>query len=156
MVTRLVVDSPVGEWGVEGDGHGVTRVTLPGDVGPRLTGRPSEPVTAAARQIREYLRGRRRDFDVVLAEVIASDFQRAVWDVVADIDFGSVATYGEVAAMCGRPLAARAVGNAVHVNPWPILVPCHRVVARHGLGGYAGAEDVKVFLLSLEGVHVPD
>jgi methylated-DNA-[protein]-cysteine S-methyltransferase len=46
----------------------------------------------------------------------------------------------------------RAIGNANHVNPWPVIVPCHRVVARHGIGGYGGGIDVKRFLLALEGV----
>jgi methylated-DNA-[protein]-cysteine S-methyltransferase len=47
----------------------------------------------------------------------------------------------------------RAVGNANHANPWPIIVPCHRVVAASGLGGYGGGAQVKRFLLDLEGVH---
>ena len=58
----------------------------------------------------------------------------------------------DVAFAIGRPRAMRAIGNANHVNPWPILVPCHRVVARHGIGGYGGGTDVKRYLLALEGV----
>jgi methylated-DNA-[protein]-cysteine S-methyltransferase len=66
------------------------------------------------------------------------------------IPFGQVATYADVAAAVGRPRAARAVGNANHANPWPIIIPCHRVVAATGLGGYGGGIEVKEFLLDLE------
>ena len=62
-------------------------------------------------------------------------------------------TYGDVARAIGRPQAMRAVGQANHVNPWPIIVPCHRVVAAHGLGGYGGGLAVKEFLLALEQTH---
>ena len=48
------------------------------------------------------------------------------------------------------------MGQANHVNPWPIIVPCHRVVAKNALGGYAGGEKVKRFLLDLEGAHYPE
>jgi methylated-DNA-[protein]-cysteine S-methyltransferase len=86
----------------------------------------------------------------VLAPVETSSFRRACWDALLDIPYGAVATYAEVARAVGRPLAARAVGNANHANPWPILIPCHRVVARNGLGGYGGGVDVKEYLLELE------
>jgi methylated-DNA-[protein]-cysteine S-methyltransferase len=76
-----------------------------------------------------------------------------VWNALSEIPFGEVRTYGDVAAAAGRPTAVRAVGNANHVNPWPIIVPCHRVVAKSGLGGYGGGEEVTRFLLDLEGVH---
>src|SRR5665213_3649215 len=58
-----------------------------------------------------------------------------------------------VADSVDRPRAHRAVGNANHANPWPIVVPCHRVVAAAGLGGYGGGDDVKRYLLDLEGVY---
>jgi methylated-DNA-[protein]-cysteine S-methyltransferase len=62
-------------------------------------------------------------------------------------------SYGEVAVACGNRKAARAVGQAVHRNPLPIIIPCHRVVGASNLGGYAGGVSIKRFLLWLEGVY---
>jgi epoxyqueuosine reductase len=111
-------------------------------------------VALAARQLDEYFAGSRTDFDVSLAETSATAFQHDVWRVLRSLPYGSVATYRRVAELAGRPRAARAVGNANHANPWPVIVPCHRVVASHGLGGYGGGEDVKRYLLALEGAEV--
>lgn len=144
------MSSPVGTWTIEGSDEGITRVYMPHErPGPPST-RPSAVVREGARQLRQYFDSDRRDFDVVLAPVETSSFRRACWDALLDIPYGAVATYTEVARAVGRPLAARAVGNANHANPWPILIPCHRVVARNGLGGYGGGVDVKEYLLELE------
>ncbi len=83
--------------------------------------------------------------------VSATPFQRDVWDALVAIPYGEVRTYGEVARSVNRAGASRAVGNANHVNPYPVVVPCHRVVASTGLGGYGGGAEVKRFLLELEG-----
>jgi O-6-methylguanine DNA methyltransferase len=109
-------------------------------------------VEDAARQLEEYFRGEREVFDVLLDEPPATQFQRDVWSALRSLPYGATATYAEVAALTGRPRAARAVGNANHANPWPVLLPCHRVVASHGIGGYGGGEHLKRFLLALEGV----
>ncbi len=148
------VDSPVGRFGVEGTAAGLTRVRLPADRPRASAGRAPAPVAAAARQLAQYLSGDRRRFELDLAEVEATGFQRDVWAALAEIPYGEVRTYAEVAAAVGRPLAARAVGNANHRNPFPVVVPCHRVVAANGLGGYGGGDRVKRYLLSLEGVSL--
>ena len=113
-------------------------------------------VAVAARQLEEYFRGQRRRFDVPLAPVAATDFQRDVWGALSEIPYGEVRTYAEVARRVAKPGAARAVGNANHANPLPIVVPCHRVVAGEGLGGYGGGDEVKRYLLALEGVTRTD
>jgi methylated-DNA-[protein]-cysteine S-methyltransferase len=147
-----VVASRVGPWTVVGTPDGVTRVMMPHERAPIASLRVSDPVAVAAHQLDEYFRGDRRDFDVVLADVAATTFQRDVWRALRSLAYGQVATYGEVAALVGRPRAARAVGNANHANPWPVIVPCHRVVASNGFGGYGGGDELKRFLLTLEGV----
>ena len=77
---------------------------------------------------------------------------RRVLEATAAIPFGSVSTYGDVAKRAGSPRAARAAGNALHDNPIPIVVPCHRVVpSGGGVGKYGGQEWRKEFLLDLEG-----
>jgi methylated-DNA-[protein]-cysteine S-methyltransferase len=148
------VSSPVGNWTVEGTDLGVTHIYMPHDIVPAASSRPHAVVTLAARQLDEYFRGRRTSFDVTLAEAKGTLFQHDVWRILQSLPYGSVATYAHVAQLAGRPRAARAVGNANHANPWPVIVPCHRVVASHGIGGYGGGEEVKRFLLALEGVNV--
>lgn len=80
-----------------------------------------------------------------------TEFQRKVWRVVSEIGYGETMTYGEVAKRIAPKMSAQAVGQAVNRNPYPIVVPCHRVVARKGgLGGYAFGEEVKKRLLDFE------
>ncbi|MGC1420648.1 MAG: methylated-DNA--[protein]-cysteine S-methyltransferase [Acidimicrobiales bacterium] len=153
---RANVVSPIGTWGVEGDEKSVTRVFLPHEKARISRGTPPRAVAVGAQQLREYFNGERKSFVVPLADVAATPFQLYVWAALCDIPYGEVRTYGEIAAAVGRPKAAQAVGQANHVNPWPIIVPCHRVVNKHGLGGYGGGERVKRFLLDLEGVHYPE
>jgi O-6-methylguanine DNA methyltransferase len=110
-------------------------------------------VTLACEQLREYFDGERRSFSVALSKVKATAFQHDVWAALRAIPFGEVRTYADIAAAVQRPRATRAVGNANHVIPWPVIVPCQRVVAKNELGGYGGGDEVKRFLLDLEGVH---
>jgi methylated-DNA-[protein]-cysteine S-methyltransferase len=148
----LNVDSAVGPWGVEGTKDAVTAIFQPRELRRESEGGVPRVVAKAARQLEEYFAGRRRSFDLPLAEVKATDFQRDVWAALSEISYGEVRTYGDVALRVERPRASRAVGNANHVNPYPIIVPCHRVVASTGLGGYGGGEEVKRYLLGIEGV----
>jgi AraC family transcriptional regulator of adaptative response/methylated-DNA-[protein]-cysteine methyltransferase len=79
-------------------------------------------------------------------------FQVAVWKEMLRIPAGSTRSYADVARRIGKPKAFRAVANACGKNPIPVVVPCHRVVATNGLGGYTGGIDRKIFLLKAEGV----
>jgi methylated-DNA-[protein]-cysteine S-methyltransferase len=148
------VDSPVGPFGVEGTADAVTAIYLPNERRRASSGTPPKAVAVAAKQLEEYFTGKRRHFKVALANVEATSFQHDVWDALVAIPYGEVRTYGEVAESVDRPRASRAVGNANHANPWPVVVPCHRVVATNGLGGYGGGDRVKRFLLDLEGVSL--
>ena len=104
-------------------------------------------------ELNEYFAGRRRRFSVPLS-INGTDFQKKVWRALAEIPYGKTAGYQEIAAAIGNPKACRAVGMANHVNPVPILVPCHRVVGKNGkLTGYAGGLEIKEFLLNLERKH---
>ncbi len=78
-------------------------------------------------------------------------FQQKVLKAISKIPPGETMTYGEVAKAAGRPGAARAVGNVMAHNPVPLMLPCHRVVAADGLGGFTGGLEVKRKLLRLEG-----
>lgn len=149
------VRTPVGVWGVIGTELGVDTVLLPHQRVASTRGAVPESVDTAADQLEEYFAGTRHDFDVVLSPTTATEFQRDIWAALCDIPYGDVRTYAEVAGAVGRPRAMRAVGNANHANPWPIIVPCHRVVAANGIGGYGGGERVKRFLLAIEGITFP-
>lgn len=147
---RLAVDTPFGPMVLEGEAA-LTRLWLPNAL-PDDRGRGEEsPLLRAARtQLLEYLAGTRRSFDLPL-DPAGTDFQRSVWEALRAIPYGQTRTYGEVAAAVGRPRAVRAVGQANHVNPLPIFIPCHRVVGKNGaLTGYAGGLDLKSALLALE------
>lgn len=152
---RINVKSPVGAWGVEGHEGGVTRICLPHERRNPTRATPPRPIVDAASQLEEFFDGARREFSVTLADVPSTPFQRDVWEALRAIPFGEVRTYGDVAIMVERPLAARAVGNANNANPWPVIIPCHRVVAANGIGGYGGGDEVKRYLLGLEGVRFP-
>jgi len=107
---------------------------------------------AAAKALECYLGGENVDlgiFEVNLRN--RPEFERAVLQSVRAIPRGSTATYSGLAARLGKPKAARAVGNALHHNPVPLFVPCHRVVAASGLGGFSWGVDIKRKLLMLEG-----
>jgi len=78
-------------------------------------------------------------------------FQKAVWRELKKIPRGQTRTYGEVAKAIGRPKAVRAVGSACGANPVPLFIPCHRVVAQNGLGGFGAGLPWKKLLLKLEG-----
>jgi methylated-DNA-[protein]-cysteine S-methyltransferase len=108
----------------------------------------------AVRQVQEYFRGERRDFDLPLSSR-GTDFQRRVWGELRRIPFGETISYRELARRLGNPAAVRAVGGANGRNPISIVVPCHRVIGANGtLTGYGGGIDRKAHLLALEGVRL--
>ena len=104
----------------------------------------------AATQLEEYFAGRRRQFDLPLAPAPTA-FQARVRRAMQDIPYGQTRSYGELAHVAGG--APRAIGQACGANQLPLVVPCHRVVAATGLGGYSGGKGLatKRFLLALEG-----
>jgi len=105
-------------------------------------------------QLKDYFNGNRKHFDLPLI-LVGTSFQRKVWEYIQHIPFGETQTYNEVAQGIGHPNAQRAVGNALHTNPIPIIVPCHRVVRTDGgLGGFGLGIDVKQKLLDFERKHL--
>jgi methylated-DNA-[protein]-cysteine S-methyltransferase len=105
-------------------------------------------------ELEDYFAGRRRTFDTPIDWSLVRGFAVGVLQATAQVPFGQVTTYQDVAGAAGSPRAARAAGNALGSNPIPIVVPCHRVVhAGGGLGGYTGGLERKRFLLRLEGAR---
>jgi methylated-DNA-[protein]-cysteine S-methyltransferase len=151
-VTTAVVDSPLGTFAISGTEEGITHVHLPGIL-PTSTKRVAVPVRRGAKELSEYFAGKRKKFTVALVVPRSTLFQRSVWEALARVAYGERLTYGELSYEIGHPRAMRAVGSAAHVNPWAILVPCHRLVATTGLGGYGGGLVLKAALLDLESFH---
>lgn len=100
----------------------------------------SDPILAeAVAQVRAYFDGRLGDFDLPVDFGQVSDIPRAVLTTLAEgVPAGTTVTYGQLAEASGTGIPARAVGGIMGLNPIPIIVPCHRVVAGDGLGGYSG------------------
>ena len=111
---------------------------------------PSPLSDLAAGQIMEYFQGKRQDFDLPIYAP-GTPFQMAVWHEISRIPYGQTRSYGQIAAILGKPKASRAVGQAANRNPLWIIVPCHRVVGKNqALTGYAGGLETKQALLELE------
>jgi methylated-DNA-[protein]-cysteine S-methyltransferase len=162
-VAYATLDSPVGSLLLAATPRGLVRLAYVDDetaeavladvarrVSPRVLAAPRR-LDAPRRELDEYFAGRRDRFDLALDRQLMSPFGRRVLEVTGSIPYGSVSTYGEVAAQAGSPRAFRAAGNALGANPLPIVVPCHRVVHAGGrLGGYTGGVQRKRTLLALE------
>src|SRR5688572_237628 len=102
----------------------------------------------ARRQLEEYFRGERREFDLPLAPQ-GTEFQQRVWRRLRQIEDGTTTTYGALAQELGNPNASRAVGLANGSNPIPIVIPCHRVIGANGtLTGFGGGLPIKSALLA--------
>ncbi len=115
-----------------------------------LAERNSRALADVRRQVAEYAKGKRRDFDFELAAE-GPDFNKLVWAALCDIPFGTTTSYGAVARTIGFPKAARAVGAANGANPIALIVPCHRVIGSDGsLTGYGGGLPLKRKLLEHE------
>jgi methylated-DNA-[protein]-cysteine S-methyltransferase len=164
-VAYATIDSPVGSLLVATTREGLVRVEFLDDdvleealqelamrVSPRVLASPAmtDPVR---RQLDAYFEGKTRSFRTPIDwTLVGPGFFRRVLEATARIPFGAVSTYGTIAKVAGSPRAARAAGNALHDNPVPIVVPCHRVVPTSGgIGKYGGQEWRKEFLLRLEG-----
>lgn len=143
--------TPLGVMSLGSEEGGLARLWLPGLPTPQLSSQPTPLLRKGEEQLREYLAGERRNFDLPLAPQ-GTPFQLAVWAALREIPWGETRSYGEIAHTVGRPWAFRAVGMANHCNPLPIFIPCHRVVGARGtLTGYAGGLELKRTLLELEG-----
>ena len=104
-------------------------------------------------QLKEYFRGDRKTFDVRLDDAGLSEFARKVHNALRDVPYGSVISYRDLARSAGSAGAARAVGRVMSTNPYPLIVPCHRVVNADGrLGQYSGGagKETKARLIALE------
>lgn len=158
MTERLAwydeIETPIGTLRLVANSAGLLAIQFPSTVRVAAAAagwhRDAAPFRSVTSQLAEYFSGRRREFDVEFAP-LGTPFQRAVWQELRMIPFGTAISYAALARRIGRPSAFRAVGAANGANPWPIVVPCHRVIGSdRSLTGFGGGLDVKRALLRLE------
>ena len=147
MPARLI-DTPVGPILIVESGGRIAEIRFAS--GAETDSDDTPLLRRAGTQISEYFAGRRRQFDLPLAPAPTA-FQARVRKAMQDIPYGQTRSYGELAHSAGG--APRAIGQACGANSLPLVVPCHRVVASGGLGGYSGGKGLatKRQLLALEG-----
>ena len=156
MMLETRYDSPVGPLTLVSDG----RVLLALHFAPSAYETENDPALTAARcWLDAYFAGNAPSPRTLPLAPASTPFQKSVREILLDIPRGKFMTYGEVARLAARRLgkarmSAQAVGNAVGANPFPIIVPCHRILASGGrLGGFSSGLEIKRRLLDLE--HIP-
>jgi methylated-DNA-[protein]-cysteine S-methyltransferase len=159
MVARRTAAGPFGDVGVEATRNGLRRVRLPGERaladGSTGTGTAATHAEVAAGQIVEYLAGTLQVFGVELDWDTVEATHRRVLETLCEIaPYGTTVTYGDLGKQA-RVDDPREVGVFMARNPLPLVVPCHRVVASDGLGGFGGGLELKRRLLELEGILPP-
>lgn len=167
MESYSLFDSPIGVLGILWTDRGISGIQLPEKdsetTAARLRsranpGRPPENVRAAIATLVRHLSGEAQLFEELQLDWSKTPpFHRAVYDRVRAVRPGETTSYGELARQLGKPGGARAVGQAMARNPFPIVVPCHRVLAYGGRpGGFSayGETTAKARLLALEGVQL--
>jgi methylated-DNA-[protein]-cysteine S-methyltransferase len=163
-VAYATLDTPVGQILLACTDRGLIRIAYLDDrddedaaledltarVSPRVLASPRR-LDEPRRELDEYFAGRRHRFELALDWQLSHGFGRRVLEATARIPYGSVSSYKLVATEAGNPRAFRAAGNALGLNPLPIVVPCHRVLhSGGGLGGYTGGTERKRKLLAVE------
>ena len=148
------IDTPAGRLLLAAGEHGLRSIHF-GEELPRckkseLWMESPEILRPYAEQLNAYFRGELREFTCKL-DLEGTEFQKKCWNALLRIPYGKTCSYAEIARQIGSPRSFRAVGQANHHNPIPIIVPCHRVITSGGtLGGYGGGLAVKEMLLQLE------
>lgn len=152
-------ETPIGRCGIWCGVRGITRVHLPEVAAEDHGVEPPPDVRYAIERITALLRGEPIDLsDIPLDMDGVPEFHRRVYALTQQIPPGETKTYGDIAGELGEPGAARAVGQALGRNPFPIVVPCHRVLAAGGKsGGFSapGGVTTKRRLLEIEGAALP-
>jgi methylated-DNA-[protein]-cysteine S-methyltransferase len=146
----LYWQSPLGMIEIKGTEDAIISTFFVEEEGPSSENIPGV-LLQCRKELDEYFRGARKEFDVALAPV-GTEFQKHVWDELLKIDYGNTTSYMAIAKKMNNPGAVRAVGMANGKNPIGIIIPCHRVVGGDGsLTGYAGGLWRKKWLLDHEG-----
>ena len=153
------MQSPIGPLLLAATGEGLCGICFGGNQPPRSKDQvwleSEEALRPCRLELEAYFRGDLREFTCPL-DLHGTEFQKRCWQALRKIPYGKVCSYGDIAREIGSPRGFRAVGQANHNNPVPIIVPCHRVIGSNGtLTGYGGGLSIKEKLLELEGISQP-
>jgi methylated-DNA-[protein]-cysteine S-methyltransferase len=144
------LDTPIGTLRLASNGTQLLRIEFEGQYNSDVVETSDAVLVNCAHQLTDYFAGKRQRFELPL-RAKGTPFQQAVWDALADIPYGELRSYKDIAHSINNPAAVRAVGAASGRNPLPIVVPCHRVIGSNGsLTGFAGGLEAKRVLLQLE------
>lgn len=144
------MDSPMGKIKIVGDADAIKLVGFVDKEGESTDGILPLVVRNCKKQLNEYFKGKRKEFNLRLAPE-GTDFQKEVWDALLDIPYGTTTTYAKQSVKLGDIKKIRAVGSANGKNPIAIIIPCHRVIGSDGsLTGYASGLQNKEWLLRHE------
>ena len=152
------IDSPVGRLLIAATDDGLRYIHFENGGMPKhkkdeVWVESAEKIKPYADELKAYFKGELRAFKSRL-DLVGTEFQKKCWQALTRIPYGKTCSYADIAREVGSPNAFRAVGQANHNNPIPIIVPCHRVIGANGtLTGYGGGLSVKEKLLRLEGVE---
>jgi methylated-DNA-[protein]-cysteine S-methyltransferase len=168
-MARATCQTAYGWVGIAWSEQGLVGTTLPQPSEADALAQLPAPVGAAAKaprglnvallieELQRYFEGEPITFDEPLDPAMGTEFQRRVWELTRAIPRGQTRAYGEIAREAGSPGAARAVGQSMARNPWPVIVPCHRVVGKDGsLTGFGGGLVMKRRMLEMEGCLRPE
>ena len=146
------INTPIGDLRLVAQNGALTHVFFEGEEYPQnIIEQDREVLEQAKIQLEEYFAGKRKVFTVPINPA-GAPFCKKVWEImVQQIKYGSTICYSDLARLAGSERACRAVGMANNRNPIPIIIPCHRVVGKHGdLVGFRSGLDIKTKLLALE------
>jgi O-6-methylguanine DNA methyltransferase len=159
MENAYLYDTQLGKILIREDEAGITGLSLLGGIDDKTFFEQlklnyqiveTELIKEAAKQLQEYLEGKRTRFEIPLNPK-GTIFQKKVWEALRAIPYGETRSYKEIAAAVGNDKASRAVGMANHNNPIMCIIPCHRVIGANGaLVGFGAGLDIKEKLLDLE------
>ncbi len=151
-----IIETPLGHLGITTENNSLTNIDY---LKPqtKLKSPTDDYASVVVRELKHYFTDARHSFSAVKMNLMGTPFQKQVWQAMTKIPCGKIVTYGDLATQLAT--SPRAIGNACRQNPIPIIVPCHRIVAKQGLGGYSGATkgaklDIKAWLLQHENVAI--
>jgi len=164
MIYHTNINSPIGILGLVSNGDSLLRIYLPNEnisVSKLQQQYPDKDITEdklefkeTIDQLTEYFDGQRKVF-TIKTKVESSPFYKKALLEVAKVQYGETSSYSKIARKLNNPKATRAVGTANARNPLPIIIPCHRIIAKNGkLGGYAGGLKMKKYLINFERENV--
>ena len=154
MIRKEILKTPFGMMGLASEKGAILALDFLWNAGATAETKEKSPLAKKVeKELQEFSLGRRKSFSVRLSPAIkGTEFQEKVWAILKKIPYGRTMTYRDIAVKLGNPYFARGVGRALRTNRVAIIIPCHRVVASNGIGGYSGRKhlDVKKRLLEIE------